>query len=176
MLTKLTRLIRPLGLLFFAGLCASAVASEVGSGLSSPEQASYLAGIKRAHPNTSERQALLAQCNQLLQTYALRAGYQLGQADPRDLLYQLSIGGSGELLLREESRAAQGPAVAVHNQQLSVFGIDPFIRYDCPLNGIRCVLQNPTNGSPLLSILRDQDGAAELAKALSFLIRNLQKG
>jgi hypothetical protein len=38
------------------------------------------------------------------------------------------------------------------------------------------VLQNPADGSPLLSIVRDQDGAAELAKALSFLIRNMQKG
>ncbi|MFZ3182525.1 MAG: hypothetical protein A2Y50_08455 [Pseudomonadales bacterium RIFCSPLOWO2_12_59_9] len=176
MLAKLTRLIRPLSLLFFTGVLGSVSAAEIDSGLSSPEQVSYLAGIQRAHPHVSERQALLAQCNQLLKTYALRAGYQLGQADPRDLLYQLSISGPGELLLREESRAPQGPAVAVRNQQLSVFGVDPFIRYDCPLNGIRCVLQNPADGSPLLSVLRDQDGAAELAKALSFLIRNLQKG
>jgi len=176
MLVKLTRLIRPLSLLFFTGLPGGVSAAEIDSGLSSPEQVSYLAGIQRAHPNISQRQALLAQCNQLLKTYALRAGYQLGQSDPRDWLYQLSIGGPGELLLREESRAPQGPAVAVRNQRLSVFGVDPFIRYDCPQNGIRCVLQNPADGSPLLSVLRDQDGAAELAKALSFLIRNLQKG
>jgi hypothetical protein len=38
------------------------------------------------------------------------------------------------------------------------------------------VLQNPADGSPLLTIVRDHKGAAELAKALSFLIRNLQKG
>lgn len=176
MLTKLTRLIRPLSLIFFTGLLSSVSAAEIDSGLSSPEQANYLAGIKHAHPNVSERQALLAQCNQLLNNYALRAGYQLGQADPRDLLYQLSIGAPGELLLREESRAPKGPAVTVRNQSVSVFGVDPFIRYECPVNGIRCVLQNPANGSPLLSVVRDQDGAAELAKALSFLIRNLQKG
>jgi hypothetical protein len=176
MRTLLTRLLRPLSLIFLTGLLGSVCAAEIDSGLSRPEQVSYLAAIKRAHPSVTERQALLAQCNQLLQTYALRAGYQLGQADPRDLLYQLSIGAPGELLLREESRAQQGPGVAVRNQRLSVFGVDPFIRYDCPLQGIRCVLQNPADGSPLLSVLRDQDGAAELAKALSFLIRNMQKG
>ena len=176
MRTTLTRLTLALSLIFIGGAFSSAGAAEIGSGLSSPEQASYLAAIKQAHPRANERQALLAQCNHLLSTFALRAGYQLGQADARDQLYQLSIGAPGELLLRQESRAPQGPGVAVRNQRLSVFGVDPFIRYECPLKGITCVLQNPVDGSPLLSIVRDQDGAAELAKALSFLIRNMQKG
>ena len=176
MRTTLTRLALALSVTFLSGVFSTVIAEEIASGLSSPEQASYLAAIKRAHPQADERQALLAQCNQLLKTYALRAGYQLGQADARDQLYQLSIGAPGELLLRQESRAPQGPGVEVRNQRLSVFGVDPFIRYECPLKGITCVLQNPLNNSPLLSIVRDQNGAAELAKALSFLIRNLQKG
>jgi hypothetical protein len=176
MRTRLTRLVRPLGLIFFTGVLGSAAAADIDAGLSSAEQAAYLAAIEHAHPGVSERQALLAQCNQLLEAYALRAGYQIGQANPRDLRYQLSIGASGELMVREESRAAQGGSMAVSNQRLSVFGLDPFIRYDCPLNGIRCVLQNPADGSPLLSVVRDQEGAAELAKALSFLLRNMQKG
>lgn len=174
MRTTLTRLTLALSLIFLGSTAVRA--ADIDSGLSSPEQASYLAAIKQAHPSANERQALLAQCNHLLSTYALRAGYQLGQADARDQLYQLSIGAPGELLLRQESRAPQGPAVAVRNQRLSVFGVDPFIRYECPLKGITCVLQNPVDGSPLLSIVRNQDGAAELAKALSFLIRNMQKG
>lgn len=174
MRTTLTILALALNLTFLAS--ARVYAGEIDSGLSSPEQASYLAAIKQAHPNASERQALLAQCNQLLKTYALRAGYQIGQADARDQLYQLSIGAPGELLLRQESRAPQGPGVEVRNQRLSVFGVDPFIRYECPLKGISCVLKSPADGSTLLSIVRNQDGAAELAKALSFLLRNMQKG
>jgi hypothetical protein len=38
------------------------------------------------------------------------------------------------------------------------------------------VLYNPVDGKPLLTIVRDHQGAAELAKALSFLIRKVQKG
>ena len=110
-----------------------------------------------------------------LENSLMRAGYQVGQAAPRDLLYQLSLGGPGELLLREESRGQQGTDVSVRNRSLSVFGLDPYIRYDCPLSGIRCVLHNPADGTPLLSVLRDQQGAEELAKALSFLLRNLQQ-
>jgi hypothetical protein len=176
MRTTLTRLTLAMSAIFLSSAITSINAADIASGLSSPEQSSYLATIKRAHPNVNERQALLAQCNQLLKTYALRAGYQLGLVDARDQLYQLSLSAPGELLLRQESRAQQGPGIAVRNQRLSVFGIDPFIRYQCPLKGITCVLQNPADGSPWLSIVRNQDGAAELAKALSFLIRNLQKG
>ena len=37
-------------------------------------------------------------------TYALRAGYQVGQAQRQDLLYHFAVGNAGELILREESR------------------------------------------------------------------------
>tara|TARA_R100001377_G_scaffold37885_1_gene21088 strand:+ start:78 stop:608 length:531 start_codon:yes stop_codon:yes gene_type:complete len=151
-------------------------ASEPEAGLSSAEQASYLADLKRLYLTQDERQALLAHSNDLLKTYALRAAYQVGQAQRQDLLYQLRLGAPGELLLREETRAQQGTAIAVCNRRLELFGVDPFIRYDCPLSGISCVLHHPADGSPLLTIVRDHQGAAELAKALSFLIRNLQKG
>ena len=173
------RLTRQLSGIILMGLLGSAAAatpvSSSSNGLSSNEQARYLAGIQKLYLAKTPRAALLEHCNQLLQTYALRAGYQVGQAAPRDLIYQLSVGGPGELLLREESRGQQGTDVTVRNRSLSVFGLDPYIRYDCPLTGIRCVLNNPADGTPLLSVLRDQQGAEELAKALSFLLRNLQQ-
>ncbi|MCU1718353.1 hypothetical protein [Pseudomonas sp. 5P_3.1_Bac2] len=152
------------------------LASESGVSLSSSEQSQYLLKIKRLYLTDNDRQALLAHCNDLLKTYALRAGYQVTQSNRQDLLYQLSLGTSGELLLREESRAQQGGALAVRNRPLNLYGVDPFVRYECPSNGISCVLHNPADGSPLLTIVRDHQGAAELAKALSFLIRNVQKG
>lgn len=144
--------------------------------LQGAEQAAYLDGLKRLYLTDNERQALLAHSNDLLETYALRAGYQVGQAQRDDLLYRFAVGNAGELILREETRDTQGTAISVRNQRIAVFGIDPFIRYECPTGGIRCVLFNPADGSPLLSIVRDHQGAGELAKALSFLIRNVQKG
>ncbi len=157
--------------------CGSAVSSaDDAAALQGAEQRTYLDGLKRLYLTDNERQALLAHSNALLETYALRAGYQVGQAQRQDLLYRFSTDNSGELILREESRGAQGTAIAVRNQRVAVFGIDPFIRYECPTGGIRCVLFNPADSSPLLSIVRDHEGAGELAKALSFLIRNVQKG
>ncbi|PTS85182.1 hypothetical protein DBR00_05130 [Pseudomonas sp. HMWF032] len=151
-------------------------AAEADSVLSSAEQGHYLHELKRLYLTQDERQALFAHCNDLLNTYALRAAYQVGQAQRHDRVYQLRQGASGELLLREESRGQRGTDIVVRNQRVQLFGADPFVRYECPNGGISCVLHNPNDGSPLLTIVRDHKGAAELAKALSFLIRNLQKG
>lgn len=151
-------------------------AGEPAAGLSGGGQASYLAELKRLYLTQDERQALLAHSNDLLQTYALRAAYQVGQAQRQDLLYQVRLGGPGELLLREETHDPQTGGIAVRNRRIALFGVDPFIGYDCPPSGISCVFHHPVDGSPLLSIVRDHQGAAELAKALSFLVRNLQKG
>jgi len=173
------RLTRKLtGLVLSAALLAAVPshAAEPGAALSGEEQTRYLKELKHLYLTSDERKALLAHSNDLLKTYALRAAYQIGQPERHDLLYQLSLGGPGELVLREESRAEHGTDLTVRNQRLSVFGLDPFIRYDCPQTGIACVLHNPADNSPWLSVVRDHKGAAELAKALSFLIRNLQKG
>jgi len=164
-------------LLLAGSLLGGAVfAGEPAAGLSGDAQAAYLAELKRLYLTRDARRALLAHGNALLDTYALRAGYQVGQAHRQDLLYHLRLGAPGELLVREETRSPHGTDLAVRNQRIVLFGVDPFIRYDCPPSGISCVLYHPADGSPLLSIVRDHEGAAELAKALSFLIRNLQKG
>ncbi|MHA6492281.1 hypothetical protein ACX0MV_03395 [Pseudomonas borbori] len=152
------------------------LAAEPAAGLSSSEQARYLSELKRLYLTQDERQALLAHSNDLLKTYALRAAYQVGQTERNDLLYQLRLGASGELILREERRDPDSAGVSVRNRRIMLFGADPYIKYDCPAQGISCEFANPADGGSLLTIVRDHDGAAELAKALSFLIRNVQKG
>jgi hypothetical protein len=176
MLLRLTSKLIPAVLLGGCLLAGPLLAAESAATLGGAEQERYLSELKRLYLTQDERQALLAHSNDLLKTYALSAAYQVGQAQRQDRLYQLRLGAPGELLLREETRSAQGTDIAVRNQRVPLFGVDPFIRYDCPPSGISCVLFSPQDGSVLLSIVRDHKGAAELAKALSFLIRNLQKG
>ena len=141
----------------------------------SDESANYLAELRRLYLTGSDRQALLAHSNGLLGTYALRAGFQIGQTNPQDVLYELSVATPGELRIREEVRGSNG-GVAVRNRSLSVFGLDPYLQYQCPTQGFSCAINSPADGLPLVVIQRDPAGAEELAKALSYLIRNLQKG
>ena len=171
----LTRRLSGLLLMLSLGGTAPVQASEAQLG--GEEQARYLAELKRLYMTKDERKALLAHSNALLDTYALRAGYQLGKAPAQrsDLRYQLSVAGPGELLVRQETRTEQSKTLAVSNQRLSVFGVDPYIRYNCPTSGITCMLNNPADGSPWITVLRDHQGSADLAKAISFLIRNLQR-
>ena len=171
----LTRRLSGLLLMLSLGMATQVQASEAQ--LSGEDQARYLTELKRLYLTQDERKALLTHSNALLDTYALRAGYQLGKAPAQrsDLRYQLSVSGPGELLLRKETRQARGNNLAVSNLRLSVFGVDPYIHYECPTNGITCVFNSPLDGKPWITVLRDHQGAAELAKALSFLIRNLQK-
>jgi len=143
--------------------------------LGSDEPAKYLAELKALYLTSDERKALLAHSNALLESYGLQAAYQVGQANPQDLDYRLSVGAPGELRIREERRDAHGN-IAVRNRSLSVFGMDPYLQYQCPPDGFVCVFINPTGGDPWLTILRDPKGAEALAKTLSFLFRNLQKG
>ncbi|MGK9066731.1 hypothetical protein [Stutzerimonas chloritidismutans] len=143
--------------------------------LGSDEPARYLAELKSLYLTSNERQALLAHTNALLKTYGLRASYQVGQPDPHDLDYRLDVGQPGELRIREERRDASGN-LAVRNRSLSVFGVDPYLQYRCPTQGLVCTFGNSSDGEPWLTILRDPQGAEELAKALSFLLRNMQKG
>lgn len=146
------------------------------SHLDAADQARYLAELEHLYPRKAPRKALLEHCNRLLESYALRGGYRLGESHPDDLLYQLSIVGAGTLNVREEARSTDGSRLAVRNQPVELFGVDPFVRYDCPNRGPACQVLNPKDGTPLLTVVRDHAGVAELAKALSFLIRDLQKG
>ncbi|WP_462381075.1 hypothetical protein [Pseudomonas sp. Marseille-QA0892] len=144
--------------------------------LTSPDQAQYLEGLKRLYLITDERQALLAHTNALLTAYMLKAGYRLDEPNPKGVKYEVSLGKPGEILVREESRGEQGGDLAVRNRRFSLFGVDPFIRYECPPSGVTCSFAEPGGRDPMVVIVRDQSGADQLAKALSLLIRNVQRG
>lgn len=169
--SRLSKLLLIPFFLFASGQLQAAEPEALGA----DDSARYLAELKALYLAPDDRKALIAHSNALLDTYGLKAAYQVGQANPEDLKYQLSVGSAGELRIREERRGATGN-VAVRNRGFSVFGIDPYINYRCPPQGLVCVFDAPAGGEPWLTILRDAKGADELAKALSFLLRNLQKG
>ena len=163
--------LRVFGLLLILG---SPLQATETNRLEPEESARYLSGLRALYLTSDERSALLTHVNALLETYGLRAAYQVGQLNPQDLRYRLEVGAPGELRIREERRDAAG-SLAVSNRSISVFGMDPYVQYQCPPQGVVCTFASQS-GEPWLTILRDPKGAEELAKALSYLIRNLQKG
>ncbi|MDY0249486.1 MAG: hypothetical protein RBR45_05440 [Pseudomonas sp.] len=144
--------------------------------LDSSEQVNYLNQLKQQHATSNERTALLAEVNSLLTQHALRAGYQVGYSNPQDFLYSVNIAQQGELIIREEIRSSEKNTMEVRSNRINVFGIDPFVSYACPMQGIRCVIFGEDKKTAILTIVRDQDAAKKLARAFSYLIRNIQRG
>ncbi len=144
--------------------------------LDSSEQVNYLAQLKQQHATSSERTALLAEVNSLLAEHALHAGYQVGHSNPQDFLYSVSIAQQGELSIREQVRSSKTNALQVSSQRINVFGIDPFVSYACPAQGVRCVIYGDDKKTAILTLVRNQAAAQKLARALSYLIRNMQRG
>lgn len=144
--------------------------------LTSSEQTNYLKQLKQQHATTHERTALLAEVNRLLTQHALRAGYQVGYSNPQDFLYSVNVVKQGELVIREEIRNSQNNSLEVRSNHINVFGIDPFVSYACPTQGVRCMIFAEDKTTVILTIVRNQPVAQDLARALSYLIRNIQRG
>lgn len=166
--------------LFLALLVSCALASlPAGASANEPvlentERENYLNQLKRQHATDNERTALLAQINSLLSEHALLRGYQIGYKVPEDILYSARVPRSGTLQIREERRSTDGQ-LSVKNHQISVYGLDPFFSYNCNRKGIDCSILHNSQRQPLLHIVRHPDAAAELVKALSYLMRDLQR-
>lgn len=146
--------------------------------LSGVEQEHFLQEIQRHYPRRTPQQALLAHCNHLLESNALRAGYldtRLGSRVAEDQVYSLGVVNPGELTVRLDSRSEDGRRMQISARRVALYGVDPFVRYRCPPGGPSCTVLNPFDGSDLLVMVRDRKAVAELAQTLSFLIRDLQK-
>ena len=141
----------------------------------SEPHAEYLNKLKRLYLTQDERQALQRHLNDLLAAQALRAEYQLNQKNRYSLTYSVSYTDSALLNIRREKRYIATGAIQVSTEKIAVFGIDPAVTYRCAATAPNCDFLLAHSNTPLLSTLRDPASAQEISKALSALIRSLQK-
>lgn len=156
-------------------LVVTVASADVGATLSGDEREKYIEEIKLLQATDDETAALLMQLNYLLQEHALLAGYQVGQAQPRDYLYEASIGEPGLLLIRQQVRNEKRNELRGNSERLPVFGISPFFSYDCTINRYECQISHAESQTQLFRIVRQPDAAAELTRVLSFLVRSMQR-
>lgn len=142
--------------------------------LENPERDAYLHQLQQQHGQTNNRAALVAHINSLLEQHALLRGYQLNQADAEDIRFSIEAPGKGQLVIREQRNSADG-RLSVSHQRLEFFGMDPFFSVQCGNRQIDCLIQHASWQAPLLRIVRQPAAADELAQALSYLVRDLQR-
>ena len=158
----------------FATAGLPALSAAVGPVIENTEREQYLNQLKKQHATVHVRTALLAQINSLLSEHALLRGYQVDQPRAADLLYSVQAPRPGTLQIRLEQRDAEGQ-VSVSNQLLQLYGMDPFFSYRCERGSVKCSVLHDSRDADLLQIVRRSDAASELAKALSYLVRELQR-
>lgn len=155
-----------------AGLPALSAAAEPV--IENTEREQYLNRLKKQHAASDNRTALQAQINSLLSEHALLRGYQVGQPRPEDVFYSIQAPRPGTLQVRQERRDAEG-GISVSHQVLQLYGMNPFFSYRCERSAVDCVILHDSQREPLLGIVRHPAAASELARALSYLVRELQR-
>ena len=127
----------------------------------------YLAG--------SDREALVIHLNTLLETAGWRRDKTVVRLDrPADRQYQVALD-DGNISIQDIERNPDGTTVR-RTLSLSVFGVNPQLRWDCePVVGA-CWVYDPRDGSRLFQLAENRDKARDIARTLGRLIRNLQQG
>ena len=155
-----------------SSLSAQTMADELS--IPNSERDDYLTQLKEQHATDSDLTALQAQVNSLLSEHALLKGYQVGHAQPEDVLYSVQIPRKGVLQIREERHDAAGH-IAVRHHNLNVYGLTPFFSQRCTNKAVDCVILHESQKAPVLRIVRHPDGARELSTAMSYLVREIQR-
>lgn len=64
---------------------------------------------------------------------------------------------------------------AISVSSLDAFGVNPFVSYRCSSAADQCEIRNPANDEPWIRLANDEAAAAEVSKALTRLIKSLQR-
>ncbi|GAB1261880.1 hypothetical protein [Aurantivibrio plasticivorans] len=136
--------------------------------------AQYIAKIEQLHGTGSSRDALNGHINNLLRFYAydtsnIVAASRLGTTSN----HKLSTTQSGDVI--SINRFGNKEKQRYDEDRFSVYGVNPYIEYKCTSATNSCWLYHPVSGDRWLQIVNNQEIAEELAKAVTNLIRQMQK-
>jgi len=135
----------------------------------------YLESLKKLYLTDDTKQALVLQINNILSTHPYH-GSRIKQQDVnKGVRYSVSLTGS-ELQVQEKSYDKKGAPSLIVNR-MDVYGVDPFIKYNCDYDRYICWLYNPINQHDRWILLdRNDDAAKELSEAMGRLIQSVQGG
>ncbi|MGC8119451.1 hypothetical protein [Marinobacter sp. VGCF2001] len=140
-----------------------------------PADGQDLKTLRTLYLADSDREALVIHLNTLLDTAGWRRDKTMVRLDrPADKQYQVALG-SGNINIQDIERHPDG-ALVRKTRSLSVFGVNPQLRWDCePVVGA-CWVYDPRDGSRLFQLADNRKQTQDIARTLGRLIRNLQQG
>ncbi len=135
----------------------------------------YLIGLKKLYLTNDDQEALVLQINSILSSNPY-TGVRIKQKGSRmGVRYEIKIIGK-ELQVQEKHYDKAGAPTQIVNR-MDVFGVDPFVRYDCDYDRYVCWVYHPVNQYDRWILLdRNEAAAKELSGAMGRLIRFMQGG
>ena len=155
-----------------AAVPATAIALEEKQGVKYDQKVADL------YLDSSLTQSLVTHVNSLLKSYRYVEG-KIKNPQRNDYIdFKLSLNKNRELVLtrRDVNREMGGPVSELSVSRLSAFGIDPNVEYRCSKESDSCTIKHPLNQKEWIKISRDEHGAEEISKALTRLLKALQRG
>lgn len=136
----------------------------------------YVDKLQMLYMSESPTRALTTHINTLLKFYAfndnrVKAASRLGKTTR----HQIRSSKKGEIIATHLPTAKDN-ATDIAEERFSVYGVNPYVDYRCSENAKSCWLLHPVNQRQWLQIVRNEEAASELSKALAYLIKELQKG
>ena len=134
----------------------------------------YVSHIQFLYQNSSATNALLTHINNLLSFYgygdtSITAASQINATNR----FKLSVTGQSTLVTHRRDIKLKGEVVS--NTRLSVYGINPYVLFSCRGRDQSCIIKSPATGDLWLQIVNNDEAAGEISKALTELIKLLQK-
>lgn len=138
------------------------------------QKADYVAQLQFLYQEQSEVSALLSHINNLLDFYgygdaAITAANRIG-ATTRYKLATLP----GAILVTQK-REQRNSGELLTNTKLKVYGVNPYVGYQCRTTDQSCTVEHPETSETWLQIVNNEEAVQELTKALSELIKRVQK-
>lgn len=135
----------------------------------------YLESLKALYLTDSSTAALVLRINSILSTHPYQGARVIQKNANKGAKYRISIVGN-ELQVQEKKYDRNGaPTLLV--SKMDMFGVDPFVKFDCDYERYICWLYHPVNQyDRWILIDRDKKAVKELSEAMARLIRLLQGG
>lgn len=134
----------------------------------------YIAKLRTRYGLKESKLALTAHINSLLKANAYtNAGVVAGSRLGTPSQHRISSTSAGELV--SLNRIGDAESDPFREDRFPVYGLSPTIRFDCGRSAASCWILHPVTKRPWLQIRENERTANEVAKAISQLIRVLQK-
>lgn len=142
--------------------------------LANADEKSYGDHIKNLYNTDTIREGLATHLNNLLEFYAygderVVATSRLGKPSRHKLQYS----SRGEIITFNQ--IGLGSKSPFTEDRFSVYGVNSIISYRCRAATSSCWIYHPLTSQKWLQVVRNEEIAMEISKAMSLLIRDLQK-